>query len=464
MPRTARRTLRVLAVLIALLGSVLVATSAQAAAAVTALPTKVSFGSVHLGKSATQSVTLKVAAGQTITHLQSYGGDPFVVPTVPAACYVPGPSQCTVKATFSPTQTGVANGSIWAVTCSSSSSCSDNFVPLTGTGATPGTAPAVSFGQVKFGSTATKPFTVKFDAGWFVRYVTFNGQGAYSGPFYVDDNQPGTYSDPCGASPTATSCTLTGRVAPDTIGLHSDTMNVILCRATGPYFCTTLSNAVSVTGIAPATASPTSLTYTNVLVGGGLGKPVTVTLDPGWRVGSAYDTYVPGSTSSDPLPFNVSDPRYCAVGAAKCVFDQGFAPVKAGSFSADLVINVCKGTLCVDLKRIRVTGTAVKQASRTTVKANAAAFALGQQVTVTAIVSPEPNPAFGGRGTVTFSDGSAVRCAAVPVPQGGGGSSTVSCTFTASGATGLHTLKAVYSGNDQYQPSSATVSVRYTAS
>lgn len=449
MPRIARLTLRVLAVLVALLASALANTSAQAAAPVTASP--VSFGSVRVGETLTQSVTLTVAAGQTIAHLQSQEGAPFDVPMVPA-CSVPGPTECTVTATFSPTQAGVATGTLWIVTCSSSTSCSHTYVPLTGTGVAPGTSPAVAFGQAMAGATVTKPFTVIFDAGWLVRLVEFANQpGPATAAFTVPAVPPGVYTDPCGASPTATSCTMTAAFRPRSIGEQSDTMKVRVCKVANLSFCTVLTSTISGTGTAPGTVSPTSLAFGQVVVTKTAVKSVRVTLATGWQVTGLGMGYVP----SVPNPINdFRHVRTTCQSPTVCLVEIKFQPMQAGNYAADGYIGVCNAAgLCLHLPEFRITGTGTQVASRTTVKASAGTLRIGSPMTLTGTVTPGAfTQDYTYNGTVTFYDGKSVVCAAVPVNEHG----VATCTSIAAGPVGAHTFKAVYSGNQGLKASTST--------
>ncbi|WP_182379054.1 choice-of-anchor D domain-containing protein [Nocardioides sp. WS12] len=450
MPRIARPMMRVLAVLVALLASALVNTAAQAAEPVTASP--VSFGSIQVGKTLTRSVTLTVAAGQTIDHVQSQEGAPFDVPTVPATCSVPGPTECTVTATFSPTQAGVATGTLWVVTCSSSSSCSHTYVPMTGTGVAPGTSPAVAFGQAMVGATVTKPFTVTFDAGWFVRLVDFANQpGPATATFTVPAVPPGVYTDPCGASPTATSCTMTAAFRPRSIGEQGDTMRVRVCKVADLSFCTALTSTISGTGTAPGTVSPTSLAFGQVRVTTTAVKSVRVTLAAGWHVSGVGFGHVP----SVPNPTN--DFRYgrtTCQSPTVCLVEIKFQPMQAGSHAADAYVGVCNAAgLCVHLPEFRITGSGYQVASRTTLKASAGTPRIGSPMTLTATVTPGAfTYDYGYNGTMTFYDGKSVACAAVPVNDHG----VATCSAVAAGPTGVHTFKAVYSGNPGLKPSTST--------
>lgn len=458
MARTTRLTLRALAALVALLAGTLVTPAAEAAAPVTALPTQVSFGSLHVGKTVARSVTLKAAAGQTITHVQSLEGAPFEVATVPAACTAPGPTQCTLTATFSPTRTGVATGSMWVVTCASSTSCSDTYVPLTGTGVAPGTSPAIAFGAAKAGATVTKPFTVRFDAGWFVRYVEFAEQpGPATATFTVPGVPPGVYTDPCGTSPAATSCTMTAAFRARSIGAQSDTMKVHVCKVADYSFCTVLTSKVSGTGTAPATVSPGSLRFGRVMMTSGGTWPMKVTLTAGWRVGSFGLAGVPSA------PGPLSDIRHIGTTCTSptvCIIQIGFRPTQTGSYAADAYLQVCNTAgICLYLPKFRITGTVYQSASRTAVRSSAATARLGSPLTLTGTVTPEPQGLESAQGTMTFYDKKSVVCADVPVSRTG----VATCTAPVGGTTGSHAIKAVYSGNVRLKAStSAAVYVRVT--
>ncbi len=466
---TGRVLVRILVALAVLVGGSVASSAAFATAPITATPTSIAFGSAHLGVTVTKPLSVRVAAGLTISHLQSYGGAPFAVQAVAPSCSSPGPVTCTLQVTFRPIATGPVSGSVWFVTCSTStgSDCTSSFVNLTGTGVAPGSNAAIAFGPLKVGASLDKAFTVKHDAGWFVRYVEFASQPGSSGvTFSVPGVPPGTFDDPCGASPTATTCTMTARFAPRAIGSQSSTMQIDLCSTTDYTFCTTLSSSVTGNGLSPATLSTHAIAFGNVQTYTGTGKSFKVTMDPGWHLALAATGPVPGSQGGAPIRFQVPPAQSCPVGAASCYVAVTYSPTTPGPDAAEVEVIVCNDAqLCLELlPRISLSGTGTLTATKTVVKPGATTVVQGHSITFTGTVTPAPtympNQA-PDRGTMTFYDGKTVLCSAVPVDANG----IATCSAIASGATGLHSITATFSGNAIDKPStSGPASIRVTSS
>jgi hypothetical protein len=82
----------------------------------------------------------------------------------------------------------------------------------------------------------------------------------------------------------------------------------------------------------------------------------------------------------------------------------------------------------------------------TTVTSSQDPSTFGQKVTFTATIAPADG------GTLTFTDGSTVLCAAVPLTHSGGSTYKAKCATTALPA-GFNTITTAYPGDTRYAPS-----------
>ncbi|MCW2786346.1 MAG: hypothetical protein JWP74_2863 [Marmoricola sp.] len=468
-PALRRPALRVSVVIALLLGGSLATIPAIAASPLTVSPTHVSFSSTHVGATALKPVTVKVAAGYQIDDVYQYSGAAFSVKDVGAGCSAPGPATCTFDAGFSPSVTGATSGSINVYACPpSGTNCASVFVQLTGTAVAPGTSPAINFGRLKVGLATSKTFTVKHDAGWAVVNVGFDHQPTYGfGPttFAVPSAPSDINAYPCGQSPTATSCAMTGVFSPRSLDAQSDTMDVQLCQLVPYGLCTTLTSTVSGVGLAPATVTPPSITFPNTVVTGTTDASVKLTLDSGWHYSGYGTSYVPGQPDGVG-EFRVYNDFYaCPAGSTTCTLTIEFHPDAAQKYVADLLVNVCNANneICVDLdQRPRLTGTGTQDTTKTVLRSSASTVSAGSTVTLTATVSP--NPTYSGPdGTVTFKDGKTVLCTD-PLALVKGAFVTATCSAVLGTPTGPHSLTATYSGNAPYKTStSGAVTVRVTS-
>jgi Big-like domain-containing protein len=88
----------------------------------------------------------------------------------------------------------------------------------------------------------------------------------------------------------------------------------------------------------------------------------------------------------------------------------------------------------------------------TTVTSSQDPSTFGQKVTSTATIAPADG------GTITFSNGSAELCAAVPLTHAGGSTYKAKCATTAAALpAGFNTITAAYPGDTRYAPSAGTL-------
>jgi hypothetical protein len=88
----------------------------------------------------------------------------------------------------------------------------------------------------------------------------------------------------------------------------------------------------------------------------------------------------------------------------------------------------------------------------TTVTSSQDPSTFGQKVTSTATIAPADG------GTITFSNGSAELCAAVPLTHAGGSTYKAKCATTAAALpAGFNTITAAYPGDTRYAASAGTL-------
>lgn len=232
-------------------------------------PTSMSFGSVTTGSSGTQQLTLRNSgtADLHVTALTATGSGFSVSGFILPLTLTPG-TTAVGNVRFAPTTAGAVTGS---VTVASDSATAVPPVALSGTGvaATPQisvTPTSIAFGDVTTGSNSSAPLTLRNTgtADLSITAVTATGAGYSVNGFIL----------PLTLAPNATAV---GNVvfAPTVAGAVSGTVAVTSNSAT-PASPVSLTG----TGVAPLTyllgASPTSLSFGNVLVGASASLNVTL--------------------------------------------------------------------------------------------------------------------------------------------------------------------------------------------
>lgn len=409
--------------------------SGSGTAAATVSTTSISFGTVIAGTTKSSTVSVKVLGGWYVTLIEP-SGSPFDYANVDDGCGPTGPVTCTFSATYTPTDATVSNGSVSVYVCSLSGKYCDTYtIKLNGTGKLAGTVSptALKFGDVKVGSTGSATATISWDAGWQVAGVRF------------DNNQALLSTDvdtACNPDAPGTSCTLTATFAPVELGYVTANMIVRLCTD-DRSLCTDLKPVpVTGTGTAPATQSPTLLTYTNVPVNSSATMSYTVRPDVGWYV-NKMEAGPPSSPFLGHLTSN------CTGGSGTaCTVDVVYSPTAAGKQTGYISVEICNATsgLCFAMTTVKATGTAVQTATTTTLKVQTLRPNLGYQDHLTATVSPGVDG-----GTVYFEAGGQQICAVAVAPD-----STASCVWSPT-HTGTYKLQAVYGGDAAFKGSSSSI-------
>ncbi len=245
------------------------ATATGVAPSLGVTPGSVSFGSVHIGSPASQTIQLTNGgtANGTINSISATGAGFTVSGLSTPHTLNPGQS-VTFTAEFNPTKSGAESGSI-SIATSSSSSPMD--VSLTGTGVTSTyiltpSATSLSFGSVKDGTTVSKQVTLQNtgSADVDISGVSISGSGyTASGVANGTNLTPGQ------------SATLTVSFDPSTPGNLPGTAKITSDAAGSP-----LAISLSGTGVAATTyalaPSPTSLSFGSVNDGTTVTKQVSL--------------------------------------------------------------------------------------------------------------------------------------------------------------------------------------------
>src|SRR5207249_2362334 len=219
-------------------------------------PSSLGFGTVQVNTSKTLSATVTNSGGTSVTISQAtatgtgYGLGNFSVPLTLSA----GQSK-TFSVTFAPQSSGSASGSVSIISDASDPTMN---VPLSGTGATPGTLGAnpgsLSFGNVQVGSSQTLQETVSNSGG---SSVTITQANVPSGFTVTGLTLPATVG-------AGQSTSFSVKFSPQSGGPASGNLSII-SDASNPTLSVPLSGSGTTPGsLAP---SPASLSFGSVQVG-----------------------------------------------------------------------------------------------------------------------------------------------------------------------------------------------------
>ncbi len=310
-------------------------------------PASVSFGNVQVGTSQAQSDTLSNTGISNLTISQAAVTGPGFSTTglsLPLTL-IPGQS-ATFSVVFAPQSAGSASGTLALTDNGSNSTLS---VALSGTAVAAGSLSATptsfSFGGLQVGRNQTQTETLKNIGGdsLTVSQAAVSGAGfSYTGlslPLTLAANQSTTF----------------GVVfAPTAAGTSAGTISLTIGGSS-----TTVDIALSGTGVAPAalTATPVSLTFTNITVGQNQAQTETMK-----NIGGENATISQATVAGTGFSISgISAPMTLTPGQSAS-FTVTFAPDSAGSFPGSVVIdsNASNPTLSIGL-----TGSAVTQSAGT---------------------------------------------------------------------------------------------------
>ncbi|MFZ0300313.1 MAG: choice-of-anchor D domain-containing protein [Candidatus Sulfotelmatobacter sp.] len=313
----------------------------------TAGPASVSFGNVQVGTSQSQSDTLTNTGVTNLTISQAAVTGPGFSTTgltLPLTL-IPGQS-ATFSVVFAPQSAGSASGTLALTDNGSNSTLS---VALSGTAVAAGSLSATptsfSFGGLQVGTNQAQTETLKNIGGdsLIISQATVSGAGfSYTGlslPLTLAPNQNTTF----------------GVVfAPTAAGASSGSISLTVSGSS-----TTVDIALSGTGVAPAslTATPASLTFTNITAGQNQAQTETVK-----NIGGENATISQATVAGTGFSISgISAPVILTPGQSAS-FTVTFAPESAGSFPGSVAIdsNASNPTLSIGLA-----GSAVAQSAST---------------------------------------------------------------------------------------------------
>ena len=365
-------------------------------------PSSVAFGSVKVGSSQTNSVTLSNAGGSDLTVNQAtLSGAGFSTSNLALPLTLHAGGTASLSVTFAPTATGSFTGK---VTFTNSDS-SNVVLPILGTGIAAGqlspNPSSLAFGSVQVGNSSSQSETLTNTGGTSVTIsqATASGTGfSVTGltlPTTLAVNQSVTFN--VGFAPT-TSGAVSGTVA-------------IVSDATG----SPLNIALSGTGLAAGslTANPASASFGNVTVSTSKTVSVTVTNTGGMAV-----TVSSAAASGSGFSFTGPNLPLTLNAGQSSAFNAIFTPTTAGAASGALTItsNASNATLSVPLS-----GTGVAQGQ---LSPNPTSFSFG---------SVQTGSSQSLSGTLTNSGGTALTISAATASGSG---------FSLSGLTAPVTLNA----------------------
>jgi hypothetical protein len=324
-------------------------------------PSSFGFGNVQVGSSKSLSETLTNSGGTALTiSAATARGSGFSLSgsTLPVTLNAGQSASFTVQ--FAPTTSGAASGSISITSTGANPSLS---IPLSGTGAGPGTLAAnpssLSFGSVQRGNSSSKSETLTNAGG---SAVTISQANVNGGAFSVSGlTLPATLS-------SNQSVTFTVTFAPPGAGLASGTVSIV-SDASNSAFSVVLSG----TGTAPGqlAVSPATLSFGNVVVGS------SSSLNGTLNATGAAVTISSHSIANEFALSGIALPATIAAGTSAS-FTVTFTPQSSGAVSGSLSFT-SNATNSPAVQSLTGTGTAPAQHS-VNLNWNGSANAVGYNV------------------------------------------------------------------------------------
>jgi len=283
----------------------------------------VTFGTVSVGSSATQTVTLTNVSTKnalSITSITITGANAADFSLQPSTCgsSVPAGGSCQIPVTFAP----LADGSLSAsISVADNGGGSPQTVSLAGTGSGSAAIVTVSptslnFGSVNVGSTSTAQTVTLSNIGNANLTITSIAPGTSN---YGETNT-------CGSSLAAGStCTISVTFTPGSEGTLNDTLTITDNASTSPQ-------KVSLTGVGLqpiVSLSPTSLSFDSVGVGSSSTLPVTLTNSGNATLNITGININAGSS-------NYSQTNTCGsslAAGANCMISVTFTPSQSGTLN-----------------------------------------------------------------------------------------------------------------------------------
>jgi len=383
-------------------------------------PSSVSFGSLLVGNSQTQAVSLTNSGGTSVTVSQATTqGSSFSVNGLTLPVTLPAGWSTSFSVTFVPQAAGAANGNIAFASTASNSSLN---LPLSGSGMAPSSLSPIpaglNFGNVQTGNNQTLAGTVTNSGGSSVTIT----QAAVTGSGFTVNG----LTLPLTLAPGQSSPSFNVVFAPQSAGASSGSLS-LTSNALNP----TLNISLSGTGVAPGSlsANPSSLSFGNVQVSNNQTLSETVTNVGGSSVTISQDTVTGAAFGVTGL-----NPPMTLTSGQSITFSVIFTPSSAGSASGNLAVasNAPNPTLNIPLSG---TGTPAGQFAVTP-----ASLAFGNVVVATSANLPAQLSATGASVTVTSANLSSSEFTLsglsfpVTIPAGNNVQFTVTFTPQATGA------------------------------
>jgi len=387
-------------------------------------PSPVPFGVVTVGSTAQQTVTLSNPGTTALSVSQvSLSGSGFsMVGTLPLPMSIAPNGVGTFKVQFAPTAAGAANGTI-AITSNASST--PTMVTMTGTGATTTGQPQISvtpnpvpFSNVAVGGSSTLVIKISNSGNAILTITALSASGTgysvngFTLPISVGAGQSANFN---------------AQFAPTVAGGSNGSIS-ITSNATPAQTSVSMTGTGVQSGI---TATPSSATFTNVIVG--TPNSQTIKLQNAGTAGISITTAAVSGTGFSTT--GLSTPLALA-GGASTTFNVVYTPASPGSVTGSLILT---GNMSNSPLTIPLTGSAVAPSKLLNPSATSLTFtnvAVGsnsaQNVTLTN----------GGNSSVTISTvtetGAGFVASGVAANQvvGAGQTATLTVTFTpSSGST-----------------------------
>ena len=301
-------------------------------------PSSVSFGSLLVGNSQTQAVSLTNSGGTNVTVSQAMTqGSGFSVNGLTLPVTLPAGWSTSFSVTFVPQAAGAANGNI---TFASNASNSTLNLPLSGSGMAPSSLSPIpaglNFGNVQTGNNQTLAGTVTNSGGSSVTVT----QAAVTGSGFTVNG----LNLPLNLAPGQSSPNFNVVFAPQSAGTASGTLS-LTSNASNP----TLNIPLSGTGVTGGVlaANPSSLNFGNVQTGNNQTLAGTVTNSGGSSVTITQAAVTGGGFTVNGLNL----PLTLAPGHSSPSFNVVFAPQSAGASSGSfsLTSNAFNPTLNISL-------------------------------------------------------------------------------------------------------------------
>jgi Abnormal spindle-like microcephaly-assoc'd, ASPM-SPD-2-Hydin len=377
-------------------------------------PASLAFGNEVLGTtSAGKAVTVTniTSSSVPISSIAASGDFTITANTCPAT--LAGSGHCSITVAFKPSVLGAVTGDVTIVYSAIGSS---DRLGLSGTGVAPLTASptSLSFGTVTVGTTSVaKTVTLKNDNPSTPLSLSFSANGDYSAVA-----GGGT---PCGATLAGgASCTVNVTFKPHQNGTINGAVTVKDGVSLSPLVVG-LTGSGSGGVVAPLTFTPTSLSYTNAVVGTNTAKTVTVK-----NTSASSVTVSSVSASGD---YSASGCVTTLTSGATCTLTVTFSPSTSGTTKGAIALT---DTTSVSPEVLDASGTAVLPVTVSPTSVSFGAWTVGttsgsHTVTLTNHTAGSTSIAFAASGDFSAAAGGGTPCG---VSLGAGASCTFVVTFS----------------------------------